>query len=219
MIRHFWIARVPLAAAVLVFLAAEAPVPVTAPRADETVPMSSAEAFVAWVAAKPERAERIRTFAHFLVQHRVGGIFPMHQLLRSESSWQRCGGEPFVIAPRAEWPHVVGTLRFIRDRVLPKAGALEVVSGYRTPEANSCAGGAPQSAHVGFWALDLVPVGPIERSEVIARLCAVHAAHGPRGHIGLGFYGGRRFHIDAKSYRRWGADHHGGSSPCNGAAG
>lgn len=219
MIRHLRIARVPLAAAVLVFLAAEAPVPVTAPRADETVPMASAEAFVAWVAAKPERAGRVRAFARFLVQHRVGGIFPMHQLLRPESSWQRCGGEPFVIAPRENWTHVVGTLRFIRDRIVPETGPLEVVSGYRTPEANACAGGASQSAHVGFWALDMVPVEPITREQMIERLCGVHAKHGAAAHIGLGFYGARRFHIDAKSFRRWGADRSGASSPCSGANG
>ena len=30
----------------------------------------------------------------------------------------------------------------------------------------------------------------------------------------LGFYDGLRFHVDSKSFRRWGSDNHGKTSPC-----
>jgi hypothetical protein len=190
-----------------------------AARPDETVEGASALAFQFWVAFKPARASEVNAFSSFLTGQGVGGVFPVHQLLRSESSWRRCSGEPFVMPPRAAWPNIVATLEFIRDHVVPETGRLEVVSGYRTPEANACAGGASQSAHVGFWALDMVPASRIDRDQMIARLCAVHARQGPRANVGLGFYGGMRFHIDTRRFRRWGADRSGTSSPCAGITG
>jgi len=182
-------------------------------------PAASVEVYRTWLAEKAGRAADVRAFELYLAHQGVGGVFPTYQLLRSESSWAQCGGRPFALAPRALWPHVVRTLSFIRAWIVPKTGSLEVVSGYRDPTFNACAGGAPQSAHIGFWALDLVPIGPIRREDMVARLCAVHAAHGAAAHIGLGFYAGMRFHIDSWAFRRWGADRHSASSPCPGATG
>ena len=206
------LARALLLCAALVLVSAAAPPPTQAPGA-------SVEAYRTWLAEKPGRAAEVHAFEHYLARQGVAGVFPTLQILRSESSWVRCGGRPFALAPRALWPHIVRTISFIRTRVVPKIGPLEVVSGYRDPALNACAGGAPQSAHVGFWALDLVPPGPISREEMIARLCAVHAARGPAAHIGLGFYAGMRFHVDSWAFRRWGADHHSATSPCVGASG
>jgi hypothetical protein len=199
----------------LIVLAAggEAPPPET-PRADERIEGASRFAFQFWLAFRPARAAEVNAFSSFLTDHGVGGVFPVHQILRSESSWRRCSGEPFAMPPRDLWPNIVETLKFIRNRVIPETGPLEVVSGYRMPDANRCAGGASQSAHVGFWALDMVPATRIDRDEMIARLCAVHARHGPAANVGLGFYGGMRFHVDTRRFRRWGADRSGGSSPC-----
>ena len=36
------------------------------------------------------------------------------------------------------------------------------------------------------------------------QLCAVHRRSGPENFIGLGFYKGLRFHVDAKKFRDWG---------------
>jgi hypothetical protein len=121
-----------------------------------------------------------------------------------------------VLAPRAEWPHVVGALRFIRDQVAPNTGELEIVSGYRDHALNKCSGGSSASAHVGFWALDLEPVAKISREAMFAKLRPVFAARGRAARIGLGFYDGTRFHIDSRSFRTWGSDGRGASSPCNG---
>jgi hypothetical protein len=46
-------------------------------------------------------------------------------------------------------------------------------------------------------------------------MCAVHAASGPAAGAGLGFYSYLRFHVDTRSFRRWGsAGPAGDESPC-----
>jgi hypothetical protein len=172
--------------------------------------------YQSWIAAAPGRDVDVQAFEDFLATQNVAGIFPTYELLRSESLWSECGGEPFVLAARSEWAHVVGTLRFIRDQVVPLTGELEVVSGYRDPTLNTCSGGRSASAHMAFWALDLEPVAAISRDEMVASLCPVFASRGRVARIGLGFYEDTRFHIDSRSFRTWGADGRGVSSPCNG---
>jgi hypothetical protein len=214
----FRIARGAFAGVTGLWLVGMAPPPLPPPLPPgETVPLSSPLAFQVWLALKPARAGDVRAFERYLGAQRVAGVVPLHQIMRSESDWARCRGEPFVVAPRALWPNIVKTLRFLRARVVPAIGPVNVVSGYRSAPANACSGGARASAHLGFFALDLVPAGALGRAAIIARLCAVHAAHGAAANIGLGFYGGRRFHVDSLRFRRWGADHHGASSPCGAA--
>jgi hypothetical protein len=178
-------------------------------------PPATAEMYQGWIGAVPGRDSDVQAFEEFLTRQNVAGIFPTYEILRSESLWAECGGEPFVLAPHSEWPHLVGTLRFIRDHVVPVTGQLEIVSGYRDPALNACSGGRSASAHVAFWALDLEPVAKLGRDEVAALLCPVFATRGRAGNIGLGFYDGTRFHIDSKSFRTWGTDARGASSPCN----
>jgi len=181
-------------------------------------PPATFEMYGRWIAAAPGRDVEVRAFEAFLVAQGVAGVFPTYEILRSESLWSECGGEPFVLASRAEWPHIVGTLRFIREEVVPLTGELEIVSGYRDPALNTCSGGRSASAHMAFWALDLEPVAAISREEMIASLCPVYATRGRAARIGLGFYDETRFHIDARSFRTWGADGRGASSPCNAPA-
>ena len=180
-------------------------------------PPATAAMYRSWVAAVPGRDSEVQAFEAFLISEHVADVFPIYELLRSESLWAECGGQPFVLAARAEWPHIVGTLRFIRDQVVPRTGELQIVSGFRDPALNTCSGGASASAHVGFWALDLEPVSHITRDEMVASLCPVYATRGRVAHIGLGFYDDTRFHIDSRSFRTWGTDSRGASSPCNGA--
>src|SRR5690606_27330505 len=83
------------------------------------------------------------------------------------------------------------------------------------PALNECARGSRGSAHLDFFALDLVPVQAITRGDLMRRLCAMHARAGRRHDIGLGFYAFTRFHIDTRSFRRWGASGPAGNeSPC-----
>lgn len=127
----------------------------------------------------------------------------------------QCVVSPYVIPPETEWRNIVGALSFIRDHVKPAIGDVRVVSAFRDEAFNACVGGAAESAHRSFYALDLVPLdNDVTRDVLIESLCTVHAAHGYRARIGLGIYGGVRFHVDARSYRGWGADHRSASFPC-----
>jgi hypothetical protein len=159
-----------------------------------------------WYLAAPWRPAQVKSFNAYLAAYQVSGIVPTWQLLRTATSWQRCGGAPFEVPPTSEWPHIVQTLRYVNDYVIPALGPVEPVSGYRNPALNSCAGGAPSSAHKHYSAIDMVPLRAITREQLIRTLCAVHARRGTDYHVGLGFYAFLRFHVDTTKYRRWGTD-------------
>jgi hypothetical protein len=159
-----------------------------------------------WYLAAPWRAAQVKQFNDYLVAAQVGGIVPTWQLFRTATMWKECGGEPFEIPPTVEWPHIVQTLRYVHDYVIPTVGPVEPVSGYRNPALNQCAGGAPESAHKHYSAIDLVPLLPITREQLMRSLCGVHSEHGAAYNAGLGFYAYLRFHIDSTKFRRWNMD-------------
>ena len=159
-----------------------------------------------WYMASPAHRIGVTSFNNYLVTYGVGGIVPTWQLLRTATSWQRCGAQPFEVPPTSDWPHIVQTLRYINDYVVPAVGPVEPVSGYRNPLLNVCAGGAPESAHKHYSAIDLVPLRPTTREDLMRTLCVVHARRGLNYGVGLGFYAFLRFHVDTTKYRRWGAD-------------
>ncbi len=165
-----------------------------------------------WYMSSPRHAYAVANFNNYLVTYGVGGIVPTWQLLRTASSWRRCGAYPYEVPPVAEWPNLVQTLRYVRDYVIPAVGPVEPVSAYRNPHLNICAGGAPESAHKHYSAIDLVPLRPTTRVDLMRTLCRVHARRGPDYGVGLGFYAFLRFHVDTTKYRRWGADT--GSTTC-----
>ena len=168
----------------------------------------------AWYMGANWRAGYVKSFHDYLATYGVASVVPTWQLLRTASSWRRCGAEPFEVPPTANWPHIVQTLRYLRDHVVPTVGPVEPVSAYRNPTLNSCAGGAADSAHRHFLAVDLVPLKPISREVMMNDLCAVHAKQGNAYQVGLGFYAFMRFHIDSMKFRRWGGDGSPEASPC-----
>ncbi len=159
-----------------------------------------------WYMAADSHAVQVKAFNAYLVSAGVGGIVPTWQLLRTATSWQECGAQPFEVPPTSEWPHIIQTLRYIRDYVIPAVGPVEPVSVYRNPELNKCAGGAPESAHKQDSAIDMVPLKPITREALIQTLCAAHTKNGDRYTAGLGFYAYLRFHVDSTKFRRWNVD-------------
>lgn len=187
----------------------------TGPAQAEAPNRFSEAAFATWRDARPERTTQFAAFQSFLTQNGAADIIPAYQLWRTSSSSALCHTDAFVVPDRAHWPHIVTTLRFVRDQVRPAIGPVEAVSGYRDEALNACSGGARHSAHRTYYALDLVPLtANLDRAMLIDRMCAVHAGKGAQYNIGLGFYSARRFHIDSKSFRRWGADGTGKTSPC-----
>jgi len=159
-----------------------------------------------WYLSAPARATEVRGYNEYLVAAGVGGVIPTWQLLRTATSWQSCGAQPFEVPPTSEWPHIVQTLRYIRDYVVPAVGPVEAVSTYRNPALNICAGGAPESAHKHYSAIDMVPLRPISREALMGTLCGIHSQHGAAYQAGLGFYAFIRFHVDSTKFRRWNMD-------------
>jgi hypothetical protein len=159
-----------------------------------------------WYMASDSHAVQVKAFNDYLVSAQVGGIVPTWQLLRTATSWAECGAQPFEVPPTSEWPHLIQTLRYIRDYVIPAVGPVEPVSVYRNPMLNQCAGGAPESAHKADSAIDMVPLKPITREALIQTLCATHTKNGERYGAGLGFYAFLRFHVDSTKFRRWNMD-------------
>ena len=196
--------------ALLVFLLTSIAVPAAAqapafnPAADYVTAGQDEPGYRAWVAADPARPVYVKAFNTYLVHYGVGGVVPTWQLLRTASDWHKCGGAPFEVPPTAAWPNIVAALRYIGAFVEPRIGEVEVVSVYRNPALNACAGGAPTSVHQTMGAIDMVPLSPVTREALMTRLCSLHRASGERFWIGLGLYKGLRFHIDARRYREWG---------------
>ncbi len=189
--------------ALMVAVPATAQVPLHNPAADYVTAGQDEPGYRRWVAAASWRPIYVRAFHNYLVTHGVAGVAPTWQLLRTATHWQRCGAEPYEVPPTSEWPNIVATLRFIAAHIVPVTGPVEPVSVYRNPSLNICAGGAATSTHREMGAVDMVPLRPVSREALMSTLCAIHAAH-PRSTIGLGFYKGVRFHIDARKYREWG---------------
>jgi hypothetical protein len=183
--------------------------------APSLAPGQSKADYYAWLARSPEHRAQVVAFRHRLAQERVEAVVPVWQLIRTSSSWRQCAAQPFEVAPADKWDNIVDTLKFVRDRVVPAVGRVEALSAYRNETLNACSAGAPRSAHRMFFALDLTPVAAdVSREAMIRGICTAHARDGRAYQAGLGFYSGRRFHVDSNGYRKWGPDGSGATSPC-----
>jgi hypothetical protein len=174
------------------------------PAADYITPGQDEPGYRAWMAQASWRPAYVKAFNDYLTFYGVGGVAPTWQLLRTATDWQKCGAQPFEVPPSTAWPNIVAALRYVGTYIVPRIGPVEVVSVYRNPALNACAGGAPESTHRYMGAVDMVPLRPIGREALMTQLCMIHRESGERNYAGLGFYKGIRFHIDAKKYREWG---------------
>lgn len=184
------------------------------PAADYVTAGQDEPGYRSWILAAGWRPAYVKAFNDYLVSNGVGGVAPTWQLLRTASDWSRCGAQPFEIPPVESWPNIVAALRYVGAFVEPVIGEVEVVSVYRNPALNSCAGGAPESTHRTMGAVDMVPLRPVLREQLMTQLCQVHLKSGSWNNIGLGFYKGLRFHIDAKKFREWGTSGAAGGFGC-----
>ncbi|MBC3436838.1 DUF882 domain-containing protein [Pseudomonas sp. BW16M2] len=165
-----------------------------------------------WMFARWAGDHENRRFREMLVDARLYGVVPIHQLLRSASDWRLCNASPFAVPPASHWPAVRSTLALIQT--LDRQGILrqfEVVSAYRDPRLNACAGGAPSSAHMRAFAVDLL----LPRWADPSPLCRFWQQHGQAWNMGLGRYPSGRIHLDTAGYRTWGGDGSAGSSFCS----
>ncbi|NIE74094.1 DUF882 domain-containing protein [Pantoea sp. Ap-967] len=165
-----------------------------------------------WMFAQWAGDHQTRPFREMLVQARLYGVVPIHQLLRSASDWKLCHASPFAVPPAANWPAVRSTLSLLA--ALGEQGILrqfEVVSAYRDPALNRCAGGAAGSAHTRAFAVDVLLPAWADPNP----LCRFWQQHGQDWNMGLGRYPSGRIHIDTAGYRTWGGDGSSGSSFCS----
>lgn len=152
-----------------------------------------------------------RAFREMLVDARLYGVVPIYQLLRSASDWRLCSAQPFAVAPAAQWPAVRSTLQLLKT--LGDQGILkryEVVSTYRDPRLNRCAGGAIGSAHTRAFAVDVLLPSWADPGP----LCQFWQTQGKVWNMGLGRYPSGRIHIDTAGFRTWGGDFSARSSFC-----
>ena len=169
--------------------------------------------FRTWQAADPARAAAVRALEERLAEGGVAGVTPVYQLLRTGSDWRGCGA-PFEVPPPEAQAAIIPTLALVRARVQPALGAVEAKSAYRGPWLNVCAGGAERSAHREFSAVDLVPLTPMTRAQLMAKLCPIYATSGAEDRMGLGFYAGVRFHVDTQRHRSWASQNGRAYAPC-----
>ena len=113
----------------------------------------------------------------------------------------------------SRWPHIVQTLRYINDYVIPAVGPVEPVSGYRNPVAQRLCRAALRKAPTS-----IIPRSTWCRCDRQPRAVDAHAVQGPRAPrprlpVGLGFYAFLRFHVDTTKYRRWGPTPNDASCP------
>jgi hypothetical protein len=160
----------------------------------------------------PGEVPSVTEFENYLVKAGLDGVVPTSQLMRTASDWERCGGPQLELPPREHWDEVRKVLALVRE--LKRRGILrefEAVSNYRNPRLNACAGGAPRSAHVRSFAMDIVAAaGQVDE----ARLCEFWREQGRAFEMGLSKYPSGRIHLDTSGYRTWGANHRAGSSFC-----
>lgn len=157
--------------------------------------------FRAWL--PPHRAQ-VQAFEAFLAREKLANVVPTWQLLRSASMWKECKAQPFQLPPRDQWRQagqVVALLKELRGAGV--LGPFAVVSAYRDPRLNRCAGGSRRSAHMRTFAVDILPLAPWDDQ----KLCAFWRNHGKRWNMGLSRYPSGRVHVDRTGWRTWGADY------------
>ncbi|WP_081016612.1 MULTISPECIES: D-Ala-D-Ala carboxypeptidase family metallohydrolase [Pseudomonas] len=165
-----------------------------------------------WMFAQWAGDHQTRPFREMLVSARLYGVVPIHQLLRSASDWKLCRASPFAVPPASNWPAVRSTLSLLQalgDQKL--LGPFEVISAYRDPGLNRCAGGTVGSAHTRAFAVDVLLPAWADPNP----LCRFWQQHGQAWNMGLGRYPSGRIHIDTAGYRTWGGDGSAGSSFCS----
>ncbi len=191
------VAAAVTAAATAAFLGASPAAAQTAP-ADER----DAQMLAQWRLDPAQRSAEVMAFEKHLRSLGLQTEVPLHELLRSASSWKNCSAEPFAVPPAERWVWVAQVLKLLRE--LRQRGVLaqvEVHSAYRDEALNTCAGGAAGSAHLKHFAIDFTPADP--QAAAIA-LCAFWSSEGEAWQMGLGRYESGRLHIDTMRYRSWG---------------
>lgn len=177
--------------------------------------------YVEWLAQGDNR-QRAQEYERFLQRHQVANIIPMHELLRTARSWEKCGYAEYAVPTQELWGNSISTLKiFAYLKSNDILTDFEVTSVYRDLTLNECAGGAKASKHLYNAAIDFRlgseypqphELYAIEQSK--NKLCHFWFQHGAGLNMGLGVYRSGQIHIDTQGFRTWGPSLSRESSPC-----
>jgi hypothetical protein len=169
----------------------------------------AAERYEAW--RQGANAQGVTAYGQVLADAGVGDVVPMSSLLRSSRRWRACDMPEFQLPPSDRAAAIVPTLRLVaRLQAMGIVDGENVRSGYRSAEANHCAGGSSRSRHVLNNALDF----DLADGRRVDALCEFWRAQGQSLDMGLGFYTPTKIHLDTAGYRTWGKDYRRGTSLC-----
>lgn len=103
-----------------------------------------------------------------------------------------------ALPPEALWSRIIPTLQ-VAERLRARHGVTYIIvtSGYRDPNHNRQVGGAPNSLHVSFNALDLVPMKTSTEPVPIREIAKLLNEDPLRPFMGLGIYN-TFVHIDTR---------------------
>ncbi len=152
----------------------------------------------------PEIAELLEELNSFLVQ---GGMNPSTFSARELTTMGKAPGKPVAIPPRHMWASMARTIREIVQPIRDAMGIPLRAGAYRDRTYNAAVGGAPNSRHIFFQAVDLRPVdGTTESKRKLAMLAAgIYKQRGRELSMGFGAYGRPtpgNIHVDTGFQRR-----------------
>jgi hypothetical protein len=202
-----------------------APVATPVPATSQAAPSPYPADFQAWLTANPDQVPQFDALKAYLTREGVADVLPLWQLIQAETpeAAAKCEIPGYAMPPQDMWPTMVPTLRLVQQEIVPLLGPVKVLSSFRTPEANKCSEGAPESPHKRYSALDLAMVDPIPKEEMFAKLCKHWYKLSPSWGYGLGAYYVRgyptynqegRFHVDTLGRRTWGYSYGAYTSHC-----
>ncbi|NJR20338.1 MAG: hypothetical protein HC777_01880, partial [Hyphomonadaceae bacterium] len=110
----------------------------TPPAVQPEQPDNTPPHFRAWLAQNRDQVPRFDALKAFLDAQGVGEVLPSWQLIQTETvdAATKCAVPGFAVPPAEMWPAIVPTLRLVRDQIVPLVGPVQVLSSFRTAEAN-----------------------------------------------------------------------------------
>lgn len=171
-----------------------------------------------------QNQQQLSQYKAYLKQRQADFIVPDYQMLRSAREWQNCNASEYNIPPMEVWEYAVPTLKLfktLKDQGIISANNIEVTSSYRSPNLNSCAGGAKSSSHVKNAAIDFrigpenpTPEDTYQIQQTKIALCRFWQTQGKYYNMGIGIYESGQIHIDTLGFRTWGYNHSWRTSLC-----
>ena len=133
----------------------------------------------------PEIVEALRELEAWLKSQ--PGVPSSNWSAREITTMPKAPGQPVAVPPRSLWANMVSTLK-IFARIRAQMGVPLSLRGYRPLDYDRAVGGAKNSTHTYFNALDIRATSPDDKRK-LALIGAREYLDNPDEKIGLGVYG------------------------------